>query len=694
MKKVIWILLFTVSCQAAFTEDNPATSSFSIAASPSMMIPLGPGADIFDLGACGRIAVEYSLPVLTSLSFYAGLLYEAQGLRAAAGSISLGAALAGAVYRFPIVAGLSTRAFAGAGYSFGVMNGDDLADGGGSGIAEAGAGLSYAFNQNLALRLDLAYQYCFGLFGGLNAALALSVTPPASTVRTMPLPSRPMNLEFGDISLQSVFPILLTWYDQNPVGTVVVKNAGKEAITDVSISFLIKQYMDGPKECASIARLKPGETREVPLYALFNNSVLDVTEATKATSQVDATYIEAGETRSRNKTATIRIFNRNAITWDDDRKAAAFVSGKDPWVQDLSTSVTAMVKDLMNSGIDGNLQLAIAFHHVLRLYGLSYTPSPTTPYSQTSANPEIVDFVRFPRQTLVGRAGDCSDLSILSASLFESVGMETAFITVPGHIFMAVCLETTPAEAKEDIPEYEDLIVRDGKVWLPIETTVLDRGLLDAWREGALEWKRCAADRTAAFYPIHDAWMTYQPVGLAADNTAVKVPGGDLVARAFASELAKYVQRNLDARLSAINGSMAVTGETAKGLNRRGIAYARYGNLDLAEKDFQAAIGKQADHVPALVNLGNLARMRSDAQSAFAYYQRAVKYAPLDAKLLINLALAADSIGDDTAASTAYESANRLDPRLAAQYAFIGEKGSPGTRAAEADQNVVFWLDE
>ncbi len=33
--------------------------------------------------------------------------------------------------------------------------------------------------------------------------------------------------------------------------------------------------------------------------------------------------------------------------------------------------------------------------------------------------------------------GDCDDLSILVCSLFEAVAIDTAFITVPGHIFMA-----------------------------------------------------------------------------------------------------------------------------------------------------------------------------------------------------------------------------------------------------------------
>lgn len=102
----------------------------------------------------------------------------------------------------------------------------------------------------------------------------------------------------------------------------------------------------------------------------------------------------------------------------------------------------------------------------------------------------------------------------------------------------------------------------------------------------------------------------------------------------------------------------------------------------------------KADYVPALVNLGNLARLKNDTQGAFNYYQEAAKNAPNSARALIGLALAASSIGKDKDASAAYESAKRLDPDLAAKYLFIADKGSSGTRAAQATTGGVLWDDE
>jgi hypothetical protein len=62
--------------------------------------------------------------------------------------------------------------------------------------------------------------------------------------------------------------------------------------------------------------------------------------------------------------------------------------------------------------------------------------------------------------------------------------------------------------------------------------------------------------------------------------------------------------------------------------------------------------------------------------------------------VIINLSLAASSLGKDKDASSAYEIAKRLDPGLAARYSFIADKGTLGTRAAETETGTVLWCDE
>ena len=691
------VCLLLAGSSAAFGQAG--NSAWWWAFSPSAQVPLGLNSSYYAPGGGLDMSAEYVNPSLRGLAVLLGLNFGYVPLSlSGVGGVIEAAPLVGAAFQVPLpLRGLSARTFAAVGYSYvalyqhvsnwSLWYGMDP-------FVDVGAGLAYAIRPAITIRLNGSYRYFYQLNGAVtvSAGIAFTGSPPAQAGPT--LPERPRFLDFSQVKLDSIFPVFRAFYDEHAVGTVQVKNTSARPLTDVRLSFLIKQYMDAPKECARIASLAPGESRAVPLYALFNTSILAVTEPTKAIAQIDASYRNAdGTVAQGGTTAAVSVFDRNAMRWDDDRKAAAFVSPKDPWVLDLSNNVTAMVKDLRNPGVDRILQTAMAFHDALRVYGLAYTPNPTTPYSYTSAHPEVVDFLKFPRQTLSYRAGDCSDLSILYASLFESVGIETAFITVPGHIFMAVGLDLTAQEAAAKLPDSDQLIIRDGRAWLPIETTMRDKGLLDAWREAAREWRQGQADGSAAFYPVRAAWGTYPPVGLPADATSPQMPAQDLVRLAFSAEVSQRADQELAAIVAPLEQAIQKD-PTARAYNSRGIAYAKYGRLDRAEGDFQAALHARPDYVYALVNLGNLATLRSDPQAAYDFYRRAVAAAPGDAHALLALSTAASALGRNDEAEQALASAREIDPKLAQSYGAPGQSGGSSTRAAQPGAAGLEWEEE
>ena len=699
MKRNAFALLFSlIILGSLFAQSETQRPAFWWSLSPAATLPLGLSDSYFSTGVTVDFSGEYVHPAWWGFAplFRINLNYIPLSVSAVGGIYEMAGAL-GAAYRIPIFGPFSGRVFADIGYSF-VDLVTHVAYSGyfyeNDGFAEGGAGLSYALNPNIALRLEAFYTYYLQFYGSLGISLGAAFTLSPQNASGIQSPARPQFLDISNVHLGSVFPIFHAFYDDHPVGSAVVKNTGKKPLTDVKVSFIIKEYMDGPKESATIAELDPGQTREVPLYALFKTSILDVTEPTKVTAEVDAAYKESnGSQDQAATTATLSVYDRNAMTWDDNRKAAAFVSAKDPWVLDISDNVSAMVRDLRNPGVVKNLQTAIAFHDALRIYGLAYSPNPSTPYSYTSAHPEVVDFLKFPRQTLKYRAGDCSDFSILYASLFESVGIETAFITVPGHIFMAINLGLSPDEAKAQLTESEDLIFLDGKSWLPIETTIRDKGLLDAWREGAQEWRQGIENKTAAFYPVHEAWKTYPPVGLPADGTTVQIPAQDLVRLAFSADLSGLVDEEISSRVAPFNEAISKE-PTPRALNGRGVVYARFGRYDMAEKDFLAALSAKGDYVYALLNLGNIATLRSDPKAAYEYYSRAAQAAPDNSRALLELASAAVALGKRDEADMDYTNAKKLDPQLAAQYQVPGQEPPGGTRAADAERRSTEWAQE
>ncbi|MDA8427579.1 MAG: hypothetical protein M0Z80_15745 [Treponema sp.] len=693
MKRTVLAALaaFALIGAAGAQSTSPSASPWTILAAPSVAVPLmagdGSSSLAFTTSWGGSLDAECALPGTLPLSLRLGAGYSIASLSpmdgvSVPGNLSEAVFLGGLGLGRRVSTAVSTQVFLDGGLAYG-----SLSTGANSAYAaaRAGAELRLSFGSGLFAQVEADALYRAGLYGGLGATIGLGYRLPESAAPSAP--ARIQLLQLQTMTISSVFPVLRSYYDLHPVGTVRIANTGKEAARDVRVGFLIKQYMDAPKDCGEISVIEPGKSVELPLYALFNDSILDVTEPTKVIGEVSVRYDGGG---SLDRTGTVLVYDRNALTWDDNRKAAAFVSNKDPWVLDLTGNIMAAVRDARNPGLPRNLQTAVAVHEGLRIYGIGYMLSTTRPFEQAVFDPQVVDTLKFPRQTLTFRAGDCADLSVLYASCLEAAGVPTAFVTVPGHIFIAVDLGIGQEEAMRRGMSPGDLIVRDGRVWLPIETTMRDAGFLDVWKTAAGEWRDASAKGSAAFYPVHEAWKTFPPMGLPADGTTVASPPHDTVRKAFGSDLGTVVDAQLGARLAALGPAPAASPAAAKYLNDRGVLYGSYGRLSDAEREFVKAAA--AGSSPAVVNLGNVALLRSDPAAALGYYQKVEARYSGDERFLVNLAKAASALGRTDLVERSLAAVRKLDPRAADQYAALAEAGPTGTRAAEINAAQPSWF--
>ncbi len=700
-RKIAVSLLAGLAALSLAAQSLPRQNSgWTLLAAPSFTLPLTSGSfganELFSSAWGGTMGAEYSpsdfrlgsaaAALRMDAGYSAGGFLQAEG-SALPGSLREASFLAGPGLSLPIASAISVRAFAEGGAAWG-----SLSTGTSSvyGLARAGLGLDAGFGTGFSSRLEVAWTHKFGLYGGLAATLGLgwSIPAPAGSGNAAP---RLRLLEFSALDARNVFPILRSYYDEHPLGTARIVNTGKVAARDIKVSYIIRQYMDAPKECAAIKTLEPGQTVEVKLNAIFNDRILAVTEATKVSAEV---FVEYGEGGSLSKAATVTVYDRNALTWADDRTAAAFVSSKDPWVLDLCGNIIAAVKSARNPEIAKNLQTAIAIHEGLRSFGLGYALSPNRPFAQAVVNTEVVDSLKFPRQTLGYRSGDCADLSVLYASCFEAVGIETAFITVPGHIFMAVDLGMGLQDLKARSMDESAFVVQDGKVWLPIETTLRDAGFLEVWKKAASEWREASSRGVAAVFPVHEAWKLYAPVGLPADGSTVFAPAQDVLVRGFQSELARAIDAELGPRIAALGASQGKAGVSAKATNDLGVLYGKYGKYADAERQFQAA-AKQG-YVASVVNLGNIAWMKTDMAGALVQYQQAAKASPDNARIQVALARAAAALGKTDLVTATLATLRRLDPGAAEQYVGLAAEssaaGAAGTRAAAQAEGGPSWL--
>jgi tetratricopeptide (TPR) repeat protein len=308
----------------------------------------------------------------------------------------------------------------------------------------------------------------------------------------------------------------------------------------------------------------------------------------------------------------------------------------------------------------------------------------------------MIDYLQFPNQTLDFKAGDCDDLSILYSSLLEAIGIRTAFITIPGHIYMAFGLGMSEEVARRTFSRSDDLIFRQGQAWVPVEVTSIGPGFLEAWQIGAREWRENEPAANAGFYPTADAWALFEPVGytnLKEGNIAV--PAQDAVLQAFMAEVRKLVEREVAPRATEIKARISVSGQDPKLINSLGVLYARYGLSQEAEAQFRLILGRR-EYLPALLNMGNLALLRGDSRGALAFYNRAVSLDRQNPSVLLGLAKAYLGLEQFDEANRRYSELKRLDPALAERNAYLDSRpGDEKARASAADQalTTIVWAE-
>jgi tetratricopeptide (TPR) repeat protein len=677
-------------------QSSPPTA-WSATVYPELDFPIGNDKDYFGLGGGGGLGATTRIPFLPFLYAGGNLGYSYLSTKASGRSVSAIDLGAQAGVHFQISRSLFARAGGELGYFMASSEGSTNFNP----YFQGGAELGFDLSPRMGLSLGGYYRNRYALVGELAASLGVRYRLGAGKAKEIELPrgytplkAGARGLGFVGARLDSVFPVFFKHYDDHSFGTLAIHNFESVAASDIKATVEVKRYMDEPKSAVVPLEIGPGETGEMQLYGLFTDKILEIVEATKLPISIKLRYDQYGKTYTDEYVATLSVLDRNAITWDDDRKAAAFISAKDPSVLAFSKSAASSTRALRSPGVNENLQAAMAIHEALRVQGLTYVRDPASALETNSK--QVVDFIQFPQQTLGFGSGKCGDLTVVYCSMLEAIGVTTALITVPGHILMAADLEMPPDMAARTFLNPGDLIVKDGTVWLPIETTMRTEGFVKAWQEGARQWNANTAKGAAAFYPVHEAWKAYQPVVFsgAAPVTGQRDPGAG--ARSFQGELAAFIASETGPRVAAIQAQIKKGADGASGplLNNLGVLYARYGLYDKAAEQFKAAL-KTKNPGGSVFNMGNILFIQGRYAEALGYYSQAQAAAPYDPKIILAGTRANAALGNYDVAFQSYTVLKSLNPELASKYAYLGGDASSGTRAAEAAKTNgdVLWQD-
>ncbi|MBN2657781.1 MAG: hypothetical protein JXR86_12030 [Spirochaetales bacterium] len=495
-------------------------------------------------------------------------------------------------------------------------------------------------------------------------------------------------LEIESVEIDPLFPILYEYYSDNPFGKLIIKNTERNTIENLKVSFYVEQYMEQPEVCATVPVLKRGDSTEIDLKAIFTTGLLNLTDTSKVSTEIQVSYNLLGRRISYSTPQTIRVLGRNSLTWDDDRKAASFVSAKDPTVQLFARNTAGVIRELDQSAINLNLRIALGIFETLELYGINYVIDPASSYIEMSENADSVDFIQFPSQTLTFRAGDCDDLSVLATSLLESVGIETAFVTVPGHIYMAFSLGITKEEARRTFTNLDEFIFQNDTTWIPVEITLLSEGFLEAWRYGAREWREYDGLGRAQFYPVHDAWNQYKAATVPGGALPLLFPSQENMISNYNECLDIFIERELEPHVAEFTDKLQRR-DSARLRNSFGVVYAKYGKYDKAEEQFNRALRMEPDFAPAMINMGNILFLQKEMDAALSMYNRADALKPETPTIIAAIAKTRYEMEQYDAVKNLYQDLENKAPELAAQYAYLNNEISVIGRASAARANVI-----
>jgi tetratricopeptide (TPR) repeat protein len=646
--------------------------------------PISEASDVLSIGVFGDFTADYSLPFFPPLSLRGSAGYVRMPIDSEAKdvvhTIEGGAGLG---FRPPLFGRFNGILTGEVGYFYAPVS-DSAVEPGRNAWISASAGIEFAVAPGFRLGISGDYRKYFDFQDSIGIGLSAAYRP----IRTRPV-------EIYQMELDEVFPMLLKHYDTTPLGKVTLVNTGNLDVQDLSVRFFVSRYMDEPKECPAPEGLRAGETVDVGLFALFSPEVLNITEDnTKASAKVLVSYTQQGKTYTQESVGSMSFFNRNAIVWDDDRKAAAYVTAKDPVVLEVSNNVFSWIRGIIPRGFDRSLGAAMAVHEILGMYGIAYVIDPNTPFEDIHQNKEAVDYLKFPRQTLAYGAGDCDDLSILYSALLESIAVDTAFITTPGHIYLAFALDTPPEEALDRFLFPEDIIVMKDRAWIPFEVTLVGEDFALAWETGARQWRQYQKSGEAAFFANSESWSTYGSVGFLEGTSTTKLPDRQSFQSAFSDSLRDFVDREIDPRVTELKERISNSGGSARYMNHLGVLYARYGLIEEARHQFQAILRKE-DYPSAAVNLGNLQLLEGDLEDAQMTFRGLYDRGVRPSVVLLQLARISYNRNDFEQAERYYNELQNADQELAGRFDYLARSGRGNTRAAAATlKEVMIWVED
>ncbi len=498
-------------------------------------------------------------------------------------------------------------------------------------LLSGGFGLKYR-----QFQLDYAYTYHPVLPENHYLSLAINIEKNYSPIR----------IEI--VQLNEIFPVLYKSYATEPIGFARITNVGQLPCR-IGVLAMLPPYTDDEEDVYQTVEFGPNESRNLPLYFQGLNNILTVQEDRPIGVQIKA-QSACGPAPPKVVKAETMLYQRNAIIWDDPQKIAAFIFPASEVIDKFVRETLRNFKDNIPMYLPELLASAVQIFDALGELHFQYKPDANHPYAVTRASQDMIDTVQDPTETLSRRSGDCDDLVVLYAACLENMGIQTAIVDAPGHLFLMLRLD------KETPPALAELIgfYWQNELWCPLEVTLISR----PWFEANQSGRQQLILNPGAFhiFTLADAWRKY-PAVLFPPTVSVLTTSAekDLLTRDYQtiySELYAAVKKS--AKIQAGEDSISVLSH----------AFAVHGLYADAAGELERGLQQNAMSVGYLNNLGNVYAMRGDYKQALHYFEKAISFAPGDGELYLNMAVSLFKLNRLEDARKAYQKALTLNPGI------------------------------
>ena len=521
--------------------------------------------------------------------------------------------------------------------------------------------------------------FYFGVGFGLRYRIGTDPDAPEAEIRA---------IEFADVEMPPVFAAMQSVYVEEPLVTVPITNSSNRPIEGVEIAFFQNGYMDSPTTGGSIDRLEPGATAELAVRAAFNGEVFRTNGITPLNGELIVSYFQNGRPAEQRMSITYDLHDRNALTWDDDRKVGAFITPSDSAIRNYASYIRTSLRDATNDFLPEPLQFAMQVYSALAEQGLLYQVDPASPFTQAQENPLLVDSISLPRETLRRITGDCDDITVLFNTIMETAGFETGFVTTPGHIYSAVNTGVPANEYDIVHPDRSRTLIIDGEVWVLIEITLIgSQGFMEAWNTGIRQWRDYDEEpERRALHRTREAQNVFRPVGLVETDLGLQYAERDGIERDFRETF----NRLADLLLQPYR-ELALAEDDERAWNRYGVRAAMIDRLEIARTAFNRAAERSRRGVDPLINLGSLEFLAEQYDASFATFQRALSElegqrrvrSSTQVTVLINLAKSAYQLQQFDQAEDYFAQAEQIDPDRASEFAYVAAASEDGGRASQ-----------